>query len=79
MTLSGIQKLVLQDESETLELKKSTAQLHAAYETICAFLKGKGGTEVAARTIGDGLAFLKYHKFLDSEGSGRGAKCFNVR
>lgn len=43
MTLDNLQKLIAQGESETLEFKKSTARLHAAFETVCAFLNNKGG------------------------------------
>lgn len=38
-----IASIIAQGESETLEFKKSTAQLTSALETICAFLNGKGG------------------------------------
>jgi predicted HTH transcriptional regulator len=31
-------------ESETVELKKSTAQLERALKAVCAFLNHKGGT-----------------------------------
>jgi ATP-dependent DNA helicase RecG len=44
MNIKQLKKLVVQKESETLEFKKSTAQLHAAFETVCAFLNGQGGT-----------------------------------
>src|SRR3989337_3453417 len=43
MKLEQIKKLVKQGESNTLEFKRSTAQLRAAFETICAFLNGAGG------------------------------------
>jgi ATP-dependent DNA helicase RecG len=38
-----IEKLVAQGESERLEFKKSTAQLSAAFETVCGFLNSEGG------------------------------------
>lgn len=44
MNLRQLQALAKQGESETLEFKKSTALLRAIFETICAFLNGKGGT-----------------------------------
>ena len=44
MRQSELQPLINQGESETLEFKSSTAQLRAAFETVCAFLNGKGGT-----------------------------------
>lgn len=43
MNLTQLKSLVTKGESETLEFKKSTAQLHAAFETVCAFLNTKGG------------------------------------
>lgn len=42
--MKNIELLISQGESETLELKTSTAQLHRAFETICGFLNNKGGT-----------------------------------
>lgn len=42
-TLAALQSLVAQGESETLELKRSTAELKRAGETLCAFLNGEGG------------------------------------
>ncbi len=43
MKLAQLRKLVKQGESETVEFKKSTGLLRAAFETLCAFLNGKGG------------------------------------
>lgn len=45
-TLAALRSLVAQDESETLELKRSTAELRRAGETLCAFLNGEGGQVV---------------------------------
>ena len=42
-TLATLQSLIAQGESETLELKRSTAALKRAGETHCAFLNGEGG------------------------------------
>ncbi|MBY0279030.1 putative DNA binding domain-containing protein [Candidatus Binatia bacterium] len=42
-TLAALQTLIAQGESETLELKRSTAELKRAGETLCAFLNGEGG------------------------------------
>lgn len=42
-TLAALQSLIAQGESETLELKRSTAELKRAGETLCAFLNGEGG------------------------------------
>jgi ATP-dependent DNA helicase RecG len=44
MKLKQLQALIQQGESEAVEFKKSTALLRAIFETICAFLNGKGGT-----------------------------------
>lgn len=50
MTLNKLKKLIAQGEAETLELKKSTGLLQAAFETVCAFLNGKGGILVIGVT-----------------------------
>jgi ATP-dependent DNA helicase RecG len=42
-TFAALQSLIAQGESETLELKRSTAELKRAGETLCAFLNGEGG------------------------------------
>ncbi len=44
MKLNDLENLIEQGESATLEFKKSTSNLKAAAETLCAFLNGKGGT-----------------------------------
>ncbi|PCH55794.1 MAG: hypothetical protein COC15_03975 [Legionellales bacterium] len=44
MNIINIEQLVLQDESDTLEFKKSTSKLKEAAQTICAFANCKGGT-----------------------------------
>ncbi len=43
MNISHIKSLVATGETNTVEFKKSTAQLHGAVETLCAFLNGTGG------------------------------------
>lgn len=43
MTLAALQSLVALGESETVEFKRSTAELRRAGETLCAFLNGDGG------------------------------------
>jgi len=43
MNLHDVQNIVSQGESEILELKKSTAQLRRAAETLCGMLNGSGG------------------------------------
>ena len=43
MTLEEIKKIIDRGESSTTEFKKSTGQLNAAFETVCAFLNGQGG------------------------------------
>lgn len=40
--LADLQSLVAQGESETLEFKRSTAELKRAGETLCAFLNDEG-------------------------------------
>ena len=42
--LQDLERLVAEGESETVEFKKSTAQLPRAGETLCALLNGQGGT-----------------------------------
>lgn len=42
-TLAALQPLIARGESETLEFKRSTAELRRAGETLCAFLNGEGG------------------------------------
>lgn len=46
LNLSQIKKFIAQGESDTLELKKTTAQLKSAFETLCTFLNSNGGTIV---------------------------------
>ena len=43
MQINQIKNLIKKGESQNIEFKKSTAQLQAAIETICAFLNGNGG------------------------------------
>ena len=43
MKLDNIKMLISRGESETLEFKKSTTQLKAGMETLCAFLNTRGG------------------------------------
>ncbi len=43
MNIGALKELICQGESEILEFKKSTAKIRAAFETITAFLNGKGG------------------------------------
>ncbi|MEA3311635.1 MAG: putative DNA binding domain-containing protein [candidate division WOR-3 bacterium] len=43
MDYEGLKRIVAQKEWDTLELKKSTAQIKPACETLCALLNGKGG------------------------------------
>jgi len=46
MKLADLEQLIAGGESETLELKRSTAELRRAGETLCAFLNGEGGQVV---------------------------------
>lgn len=43
MELAELQQLVAEGESERLEFKRSTGELHAGMETLCALLNGSGG------------------------------------
>jgi len=42
MTLDELRALVAEGESERLELKKTTGELRAAMETLCAMVNGNG-------------------------------------
>ncbi len=44
MTIDDIKQLTQNLESQHLEFKKTTGQLDAGMETLCAFLNGDGGT-----------------------------------
>lgn len=44
MELQQLSRMILEGESNTLEFKKSSANLKKIAETLCAFLNGKGGT-----------------------------------
>lgn len=44
LILKDIEMLAKQGESSDLEFKTSTAKLHNAFETVCAFLNGSSGT-----------------------------------
>ncbi len=44
MDIDQLKPLITRGESETVELKTSTAQLKAAFETLCTFLNTQGGT-----------------------------------
>ncbi len=46
LSTSMLKSLIVQGESETLEFKRSTAELRRAGETLCAFLNGEGGQVV---------------------------------
>ena len=57
MTLTEIKSLAAAGESETLELKKSTAERHDGIRTVCAMLNHRGGrvlfgVEPGGRVIG---------------------------
>lgn len=43
MTIDEVKKLIAKDEKRTLELKKTTGELHRGMETACAFLNSDGG------------------------------------
>ena len=44
MNIEQLKSIIKQGESHTLEFKKSTTQLKAAFETLCGFLNEHGGT-----------------------------------
>lgn len=44
MDINKLKELISKGESSHLEFKKTTGQLKAAFETLCAFLNGTGGT-----------------------------------
>lgn len=44
MDINQVRLLAKRGESRTLEYKTSTAQLRDAFETVCSFLNGQGGT-----------------------------------
>ncbi len=54
MTLKQLKSLIKQGESEFLEFKKTTANLHAAMETVCAFLNSDHGGTVLIGIKDDG-------------------------
>ena len=46
MTVEELNKLIADDEGETVEVKETTGQRRDACETLCAFLNKDGGTVV---------------------------------
>ena len=48
MTIDEIKKLIAKDETRTLELKKTTGELHCGMETACAFQNSDGGWLILA-------------------------------
>jgi ATP-dependent DNA helicase RecG len=67
MDLNGIKALCKKNgEMRIVEYKTSTANLRAAFETICAFLNGKGGT-VLIGVKDDG----KIVGLIEQQGKGR--------
>ena len=60
-TLSTLQSIIAQCESETLEFKRSTAELRRAVETLCGFLNTDGrqvllGVATDGRVVGQQVA-----------------------
>jgi len=55
MDLEAVKRLVMAGESETVEFKRSTAELNRVGETLCAFLNGQGGTALIGITPGGEL------------------------
>lgn len=52
MKLVAVERLASEGESETLELKKTTAELVTAMRTLCAFPNGRGGRIIFGVTLG---------------------------
>ena len=52
MNLTQLRELVEQGESEQLEFKKTTAELRAGIESLCAMLNGNGGQVLFGVTDG---------------------------
>lgn len=50
MNWNALQQLIQEGESETVEFKRSTAQLRRAMETLCGMLNGAGGRVVIGVT-----------------------------
>ncbi len=50
LNIKSLEKLVKQGESHTLEFKKTTGQLSAIFETVCAFLNEEGGAVLVGVT-----------------------------
>jgi ATP-dependent DNA helicase RecG len=44
VNIEQLKQLISTGESNRLEFKKSTTQIKAAFETLCAFLNGAGGS-----------------------------------
>jgi ATP-dependent DNA helicase RecG len=55
MNVTDLQALVARGESETLEFKRSTAELKRAGESLCALLNGEGGRVVIGVSPDGGL------------------------
>lgn len=56
MTIDELKEFVSHGESENLEFKKSTAQIHAAMQTLSSFLNNHGGTVLIG--VKDDLAII---------------------
>lgn len=69
MDFAEIQELAAAGESETVELKKSTAQLPRAGESLCAFLNSGGGRVlIGVRSDGEPVGQLVSEKTLGDIG-----------
>jgi len=55
VSLADLNRIIASGESETLELKKSTAELGRAGESLCGFLNGQGGRVVIGVSPGGRL------------------------
>src|SRR5690349_12130773 len=60
MNINDIKQLITKGESELLEFKKSTAELHSVMRTVCAFLNSKSGGIVLIG-VTDGKKIIGQH------------------
>ena len=82
-TLAALETLIAQGESETLELKRSTAELKRAGETLCAFLNGEGGQVLVGvgpkgRLVGQHVADNTLRDVAATPGKIEPAACFEL-
>ena len=85
MNLDEVQNIIAEGESDTLELKKSTAQLRRAAESLRIIERWGRGTQKSVgnppsdRRLREELLHLKKLGLVSSSGHGRGAAWSLVR